>query len=101
MKDKKFDLFGSKIVIKETDRVLVKDKDIEAYGGYNPDGNEILLAETVNGHTVTEDEKRITLLHELFHCIFDKGKYNADGDDEPLVEWCARCINSLIKQKII
>lgn len=101
MKEKKFDLFGSKIVIKETDKVLIKDRGIEAYGGYNADTNEILLAKTVNEHVVTDDEKKITLLHELFHCIFDKGRYNENNDDEPLVEWCARCMNSLIKQKII
>ena len=101
MKEKKFDLFGSKYTIAETDKVVTKDAGVEAYGGYNSDTKEILLARTVNGNTISEDEQRITLLHELVHCIFDTGRYNECNDDEPLVEWTARCLNALIKQKII
>ena len=35
------------------------------------------------------------------HAIFDAGDYHSCNDDEPLVEWCARCIYHLKKQGII
>ena len=40
------------------------------------------------------------MLHELTHSILDTGGYNNSSSDEPLVEWIARCLNSLLKQNV-
>ena len=100
MKEKKFDLFGTVYTIKELD-VVKDEKGIELYGMCKGSAKEILIAKTINGVVIKPEEKRISLLHECLHAIFGTGCYGGSNEDEPLVEWCARCINSLIKQKII
>lgn len=44
---------------------------------------------------------KLTFLHELMHVILSTGQYNNCNNDEPLVEWLARCIYSLKNQNII
>ena len=100
MKEKKFDLFGTVYTIKEQD--VIKDNDnTELYGMCKGSSKEIFIARTLNGVTIKEEEKRIALLHEIMHAIYGTGCYSHCNDDEPLVEWTARCLNALIKQKII
>ena len=43
----------------------------------------------------------ITLVHEIIHAILDTGQYFEESQKEPLVEWIARCIISLLKQDIL
>ena len=51
------------------------------------------------GGRVPKQEIEITLLHELFHAILAEGQYLQSTDDEPLVEWLARCTKHLLSQK--
>ena len=48
-----------------------------------------------------ENEILITLYHEIIHAILLTGQYINSSNDEPLVEWLARCILSLKNQKIL
>ena len=41
------------------------------------------------------------LIHECIHAILDEGQFFDESSNEPLVEWLARCIYSLKKQKVI
>ena len=50
-----------------------------------------------NGLNLTPRTINITLLHELVHAIFASGMYQ-ETQDEPLVEWVAKCIYSLYEQ---
>ena len=43
----------------------------------------------------------ITLVHEIIHAVLDTGQYLEESQKEPLVEWLARCIISLLKQDIL
>ena len=52
-------------------------------------------------HPVSRQEMEICLLHELFHAILAEGQYLSSTEDEPLVEWLARCTKHLIDQKVI
>lgn len=54
-----------------------------------------------NGNPFSKDEIKITLLHELMHVICSSGQYRGNNDDEPFIEWVARCIFCLLKQKVI
>jgi len=45
---------------------------------------------------MSKSETKITLLHELLHAILDEGQYFAQSEDEPMVEWLARCLKSLM-----
>ena len=51
------------------------------------------------GGRVPKQEIEIALLHELFHAILTEGQYLQSSDDEPLVEWLARCTKHLLNQK--
>jgi len=48
-----------------------------------------------------DEEIQITKLHELIHCILGTGMYGEASSDEPMVEWLARSIYSLVKQGVI
>lgn len=54
-----------------------------------------------DGKPLSKDLIKQILIHELIHAILNEGQYLAYSDDEPLVEWLSRCINSLINQKVI
>ena len=43
-----------------------------------------------------KSEAKITLLHELIHAILDEGQYHNSSENEPMVEWLARCLKSLM-----
>lgn len=64
---------------------------IKVYLKYNHDGDVGYFSDEVI---------RITLLHEIVHSIFGTGEYINCNDDEPLVEFTARSLISLLKQKI-
>lgn len=55
----------------------------------------------IDGKPLSEDIIKISLLHELFHAILNEGQYRGSSDDEPLVEWLAKCTNSILNQKVI
>lgn len=101
-KNKKFNLFGTEWQIRFEDVVLDPNDKHEIYGcTYRGGINVITLARTVDGNKVSNKELKITMLHEIMHAIFTTGQYFSSNDDEPLVEWCARCLNQLIEKKII
>lgn len=53
------------------------------------------------GHPVSRQEVELCLLHELFHAVLAEGQYLSSTDDEPLVEWLARCTKHLLDQKVL
>ena len=54
-----------------------------------------------DGSKLSKDEIELTVLHEIVHSIFQTGQYMSCDNDEPLVEWTARCLKTLKKQHII
>lgn len=101
-KNKKFNLFGTEWQLKFEDVVLDPNDGHEIYGQTYKGGiNIITIARNIDGHKVSDRELRITILHEIMHAIFSTGQYHDSNYEEPLVEWCARCLNQLIEKKII
>lgn len=99
-KNFKFDIFG------DTYKVVFKDKvfsDNEYILGQTiTSKNTILISTKDSDNTELSDNVILTTLyHEIFHAILFAGQYNSCGNDEPLVEWQARCLNSLIKQNVL
>lgn len=43
-----------------------------------------------------KNDAKIALIHELIHAILEEGQYSDPSSDEPMVEWLARSIKSLI-----
>jgi len=99
--NKQFELFGSKYTIKFVDTLDEPDSDISHYGLTTNPKYLIEIAKNVKGNLQSEDELYLTLVHEIVHVILDVGNYCNTSGDEPLVEWTARCIISLLKQNIL
>lgn len=98
--NKKIDIFGTKYTIKIVDR-LKNDDDSGYYGLTHHDSHIIEIAKYADDTKQSNEDMIRTLLHEINHAIFATGQYLQTNDDEPLIEWLARCMYSLIfKQKI-
>lgn len=101
LKNKSFNIFGTKYRIKFVDNVLNEEGDW-TYGKINTHSKEIQVSiKLSNGKDMQENEILITLYHEIIHAILSAGQYINSCNDEPLVEWLARCILSLKNQKIL
>ena len=101
LKNKSFNIFGSKYRIKFVDNVLNEEGDW-TYGKIDIHSKEIQVSiKLSNGKDMQENEILITLYHEIIHAILSAGQYINSCNDEPLVEWLARCILSLKNQKIL
>lgn len=102
MKSKEFDLMGIKYTIQYIDKIETEDESTFRFGSTNAAAHRITLAKlNYEGNPMDKEEAKITLLHEVIHAILDEGQYHNSSSDEPMVEWLARCLNSLIKQKVI
>lgn len=103
-KDFEFDLFGTKWQVKFVEKVDIKDADDSKFYFGHSDGIRSIITIAVKddeGNPLKEDTIALTLIHEIIHAIFGNGCYNNSCDDEPLVEWTAKCIMSLIKQNVL
>ena len=101
LKNRSFNIFGSKYRIKFVDNVLNEEGD-RTYGKIDSYSKEIQVSiKLSNGKDMQENEILITLYHEIIHAILSAGQYINSCNDEPLVEWLARCILSLKNQKIL
>jgi len=102
MKDRKFTIFGTTYRIKFVEAINPDDRDRFTWGDTDGRVHIIRIAtKDVNGKSISEEELEITVLHELMHVIFGEGQYASCNEDEPLVEWCARCLHSFKKQNLL
>lgn len=99
-KNFKFDIFGDtyKVIFKDN----VYDGDTFLLGQTQTAKNIIYIStKDHDGEELQDNVILTTLYHEMFHAILFAGQYNNCGEDEPLVEWQARCLNALIKQNVL
>lgn len=101
MKSKKFEIFGKEYTLDYVDEIKSEDANGITYGLTCHPAGTISIATKPKGYKLSAKGIEITKLHEIMHAIFDAGNYHSCNDDEPLVEWCARCIYHLKKQGII
>ena len=104
-KDFSFHLFGTKFkvhFVEGIERSADEEKDNIYPIGRTTTSEEILIAtKNHEGIPFPNEKIAITLLHEIMHAIFGTGEYMNSNSDGPLVEWCARCIYSLINQNVL
>lgn len=98
--NKQFDIFGTVFTIKLVDTLDEEDKLLH-YGITECNTKEIRISKEVMKAKQSDSEIYITLVHEIIHAILDTGQYFEESQKEPLVEWIARCIISLLKQDIL
>ena len=101
-KNIKFKIFDSTWNIKFEDKYFKADEGGTIFGETDPNTRTIRISlRDINGNPYKENNIRVTVLHELFHAIFLEGQYLNEYNDEPIVEWSAKCINSLLNQHVI
>ena len=100
-KDLRFNLFGEKYTIKFVDSIPVEPNAEPGtfYYGQNDRCKGLITVALLDreGKPLSEETVRLTALHEIVHAIFSSGAYSAENCNEALVEWCAKCLNQLIK----
>ena len=91
MKDKTFELFDTDWSIEFVDNIETNDEEgYFWFGDTNGIDKKIRVAtKGLNDKVLSKKEISLT------------GNYHDINRDEPLVEWIAKCINSLLKQKIL
>lgn len=103
-KNRSFKLFGETWKIKFQKGIVLPgdDKDMFHFG-ITSGGDHTILINLLDSKGNNADKETIdnTLRHELVHVIFGSGQYLRASDDEPLVEWTARCIGELMRQKLL
>ncbi len=98
--NKQFDIFGTIFTIKLVD-TLDKDDKLLHYGLTEGNTKEIRISKEVLKVKQPDFELYVTLVHEIIHAVLDTGQWLEESQKEPLVEWLARCIISLLKQDIL
>lgn len=101
MKNKKINLFGSIWKIEFIDNVIDEDNNW-IFGHLISDERTIKIStKDQKGKSLPKHEVNLTVLHEVMHAVLITGQYISISDDEPLVEWLARCILSLRNQNLL
>lgn len=98
--NKQFDIFGTIFTIKLVD-TLDEEDNLLHYGLTKGNTKEIRISKEVMKAKQPDSEIYVTLVHEIVHAVLDTGQYLEESQKEPLVEWLARCIISLLKQDIL
>lgn len=98
--NKQFDVFGTIFTIKLVDTLDEEDSNLY-YGLTEGNIKEIRISKEVMKAKQPDSEVYVTLVHEIIHAVLDTGQWIEESQKEPLVEWLARCIISLLKQDIL
>lgn len=103
MEDFYFKIFNSMWTVSFVDKIPFEESEKNEgflFGRTYPENNKILIAtKDSKSNILPETTIKLTVLHEIMHAILIAGQYNSCSDDEPLVEWLANCIYSLLEQK--
>lgn len=103
MKDFYFKIFNSTWTVSFVDKIPLEESEENEgliFGRTYSENNKILIAtKDSKNNILSETTIKLTVLHEIMHSILIAGQYNSYSDDEPLVEWLANCIYSLLEQK--
>lgn len=107
LKDRRVDFFGTKYWLRFMDHI--PNNTVPGYddascldGVTNHSGRFIWIAtRDCNGNKLNREEIELTVYHELVHAILMQGQYGDLCGNEPLVEWLAKNVRSLVKQKVL
>lgn len=98
---KTVNILGTTYTIEYVDKIDIEEPNFR-FGECCSASHNIKIATKYYDKKDIEDyEISRNLLHEIIHAILDEGQYFQESNNEPLVEWLARCIQSIIKQNIL
>lgn len=101
-KNRRFRFFDEVYSLEFVDSISNPDEDAHSFGYTDLVSKRIVIALRDNGGKLhSESHIRNIIRHELMHVILLEGQYLVEGADEPLVEWLAKSLGILIKEKLI
>lgn len=101
-KNRTFKIFNTTYKLKFVDNIESEDDSSFVLGTTDSSLKIIKIAiKDKLGKVINKNDLYITLLHEIIHAIFIEGQYLQVNQDEPLVEWTAKCLKHLIDQKVL
>ena len=100
MEEKKVNIFGTEYTIKYVDSIKSED-NLVTDGLCDPANRTItIVTKQPNNNLISKQDVNKNTLHELIHAFLDEGQYLEYSDNEPLIEWLARCFYSILKQDV-
>lgn len=92
----KFQFFGNIITV--IFEHLVKIDDDNVVLGYAEPWTYVIHVSLYDPHDNPIPEKQIktTIVHEMVHLFLDSGEYGKYSNNEPMVEWLAKCITEML-----
>ena len=100
-KQKRIKIFNTTYTIKYIDKIENNENKF-VFGITNAIDKHIYIAtKNDNNKKLSNVEIKTTLYHELIHAILSEGAYEKESDNEPLVEWIAKCLVQLNTNNII
>lgn len=106
LKDRKLKFMDSIYTIRFVDACELIDGQDEGgfnFGVFDPKGKVITIStrNPETGKPFPKEQVMQTLRHELMHMILFEGQYLECYADEPLVEWLAKSVGILLRNKIL
>ena len=105
-KRKKFNIFGDVWTIVFGEKTIChtgpEDKDGHWVFGLADAQNKVITVSTLNeyGKPLSDQDIMCSIAHECVHAILESGQYCSASNDEPMVEFLAKGILSLLKSKV-
>lgn len=105
-KSKKFNIFGDEWHIVFGEKTIChtgpEDKEGHWVYGIADAQNKVITVSTLGeyGNPLPEHDIVCTIAHECVHAILESGQYCSASNDEPMVEFLAKGILSLLKSKV-
>lgn len=102
LKNTTFKIFDEEYRLLYVDAIESENEDTFYWGIADSSIKEIRIAtKDKEGNQIKDNQIKNSLYHELLHAIFSEGCYIDCNNNEPLVEWTAKCLTSLSKQGVI
>lgn len=99
------DLFGTTwevFLVDEITKEMSEEVDpTYCVGVTNSRHKQIYIKSNKEGNAVTRPQEiQLTLLHELMHLVAGEGCYSNINDDEPAIEWFAKCLRYFVNNEV-
>ena len=105
LKNRKFKIFGQTWKLNFVDDIVLNSADgeeIHPKGTSNWEVSKIEIRKnSIEGKPFDEETIKISILHELMHALLDEGMFKDESQNEQLVEYLAKGVNSLLNQHVI
>ena len=97
LQKKEFKVFNTKYDVAFGEEPLKLENGDYEYGICHSAGTNISVSQNdIDKKPLDKQDYEKNAMHEIVHAILGEGGYINTSDDEPLVEWLARCMYDIV-----